>query len=1077
MGMTQPNKRQYFLFVYTIWFILIVPTIIWADVNRLKYQAEGNYLVVEVLDDDLIHFEYGRGLGPGTDKPIMTTDMVCNKDDQVPSAVCKTDFQGPAEFSDKGSGVIETKEIRLEIDTSNLFVSIIDKTKHNLRLTTIRPLNLHQDFKGLIATRSKELDIYGLGQQFVEPGNSDIDWDGRVRQGGDFGNVMAGFNGGANGNTQIPIMYAVNGATFENYALFLDNKYRHRWDFTSSSLLKVEMFGNQIRFYFMTGPDLQDLRKDYMELVGHPLVPPRKMFGLWVSEYGYDNWAELDGKLSTLRKNRFPLDGFVLDLQWFGGITGCSDNTKMGSLTFDEENFPDPEKKINGLRDNEGIGIMLIEEAYVGKNLPEYPDLRDRGCLVNERVGSDEPIYLTGACTHNCWWGKGGMIDYTNDDCGDYWHDKKRQPLINVGVIGHWTDLGEPELYPALHCPDTGGYAEGSEADAHNIFNFRWIRGIHRGYYRNSVQQRPFMMSRSGAAGIQRFGAAMWSGDIASRLSSLAAHAANQMHMSFSGIDYYGADIGGFHRNLEGDLDEMYTQWYAYGMMFDTPGRPHVENLCNCKETAPDRIGDLKSNLENTRLRYRLVPYLYSLAHRAYLFGEPLMPPLVFYYQSDNNVRNMGHEKMIGRNLLAAIVAKHGEVERDVYLPKGTWIDYYTNKRINSVGQWITDVPVFRNDIFRLPLYAREGAIIPLMLVDDKTMNVTGKRSDRNVYNEMIVKVFAFDLVGENESKFILFEDDGETIEYQNGDYRTANISQKRTGNSITVTVHGSSGTYNGAPDSRNNLIELVVGNRERASIVTLNGESLTEHTTLSDFEAASSGWINLGMNTIKAKSGVMRVDSAKEFAFTLRETLPCASEFDSVSVPGEGNAWNPTDPDRTLYCKEGKIWTGRIMMCNEEYKFAANGSWRVNWGSDGKQDGPNFQPLKEAGIYDVTFDEDEPANSVFTPVNLDPTICGVSANFICDNGCTTFGTSVYVLGSIPELGAWKAENAVKLEPNGPYPRWTGIIKNLPPNTKIEWKCVKRLESNGPVLEWEPSNNNIFTSPASGSAGEQKGAF
>lgn len=83
------------------------------------------------------------------------------------------------------------------------------------------------------------------------------------------------------------------------------------------------------------------------------------------------------------------------------------------------------------------------------------------------------------------------MIDYTNDDCGDYWHNKKRQPLINVGVIGHWTDLGEPELYPALHCPDTGGYAEGSEADAHNIFNFRWIRGIYKGYVSNNEELRP----------------------------------------------------------------------------------------------------------------------------------------------------------------------------------------------------------------------------------------------------------------------------------------------------------------------------------------------------------------------------------------------------------------------------------------------------------------------------------------------------------------------------------------------------------------------------------------------------------
>lgn len=1068
MGLRQLNTKQYFLVTYIILLILILPSIIWADVHRLKYQAEGNYLVVEALDDDLIHFEYGKGLGPGTDKPIKTTDMVCNKDDKVPSVVCKSDFSGPTEFSDKGSGVIETKEIRLEINTSNLFVTIIDRTKNNLQLTTIRPLNLHQGWKGLIATRSEELDVYGLGQQFLEPGNSDIDWDGRVREGGDFGNIMAGFNGGANGNTQIPIIYAVNGASFENYAMFLDNKYKHRWDFTSTSQWKTEMFGDQIRFYIMTGPDLQDLRKDYMELVGHPLVPPKKMFGLWVSEYGYDNWAELDSKLSTLRENKFPLDGFVLDLQWFGGITGCSDSTKMGSLTFDEENFPNPERKITDLKDNEGLGIMLIEEAYVGKAIPEHADLHSRECLVKDRPGGTDPTYLTS----NCWWGKGGMIDYTNDSCSDYWHDNKRQSLIDKGIIGHWTDLGEPEMFNP-----GGGYAVGTHADAHNIFNFRWIRGIYKGYVSNDEEPRPFMMSRSGAAGIQRFGAAMWSGDIASRLSSLAAHAANQMHMSFSGIDYYGADIGGFHRNLEGDLNEMYTQWYSYGMMFDIPGRPHVENLCNCKETAPDRIGDLRSNFENTRLRYSLVPYLYSLAHRAYLFGEPLMPPLVFYYQNNSSVRNMGHEKMIGRDLLAAIVAKHGETERDVYLPEGTWINWHTNRGINSQGVWIPDIPEYRNGIFKLPLYAREGAIIPLMFVDDKTMNAMGKRSDGSVHNELIVKVFAFDLIGEKESEFTLYEDEGETIAYQSGFVRKTTISQTREGNRLTVTVHGPEGTYDGAPYSRNNLIELIVDNRERVEIVTLNGESLTEHVTLDDFNTADSGWINSGNNTIKAKSDVMAVDSPKEFIFTLRGTLPCASEFGSVSVPGEGNGWNPADPDRTLSCEEGKVWTGRIMMCNEEYKFAANGSWKVNWGSDGKQDGPNFLPLKDAGIYDVSFNEDDPANPVFTPVNLDPTICGVSANFICDNGHTTFGTSVYVLGSIPELGAWKAENAVKLNPDGPYPRWTGIIKNLPSNAKIEWKCVKRLESGGPVLEWEPGDNNIFTSPASGSAGKQEGSF
>jgi alpha-glucosidase len=1060
------NVYQYFIYC-SLFLFLIFPSEILANVERLKLKSQDDYLVVEFLDDDLIHFEYGRGIGPSTDQPITHSDMVCNANDNVPTVVCKTDFSGPMEFHDHGDGVFETQDLRVEINPASLFVTIIDKTKNQVPLTTIRPVNLHQNFKGLIATRSAELDVYGLGQQFVEPGNSDIDWDGRVREGGDFGNIMASFNGGANGNTQIPVMYAANGATFDNYALFLDNTYKQRWDFTSTSQWKVEMFGDQIRFYIMTGPNLPDLRRDYMDLVGHPLVPPKKMLGLWVSEYGYDNWAELEGKLSTLRANAFPVDGFVLDLQWFGGITGCSDQTNMGRLRFDQVQFPDPIGTIRTLRDQEGLGLMLIEEAYVGKALPEHADLQGRGCLVQDHPGGTTPTYLTS----NCWWGKGGMLDYTNDACGAYWHDTKRQPLIDQGIIGHWTDLGEPEMFNP-----GAGYAVGTHAEAHNIFNFRWLRGIYQGYVRHHVAQRPFMMSRSGTAGLQRFGAAMWSGDIGARLSSLAAHAANQMHMSFSGIDYYGADIGGFHRNLEGDLNEMYTQWYGYGMMFDIPGRPHVENLCNCKETAPDRIGNLVSNRENTRLRYQFVPYVYSLAHRAYRFGEPVMPPLVFYYQDDNNVRHMGHEKMIGRDLLAAMVAKYGEVARDVYLPPGTWVDYYTHQRIHSIGQWLPDVPVFHNGMFRLPLYAREGAIIPVMFVDEQTRNVLGQRSDGSVHDELIVQVFAFDLVGDTARTFTLFEDDGETIAYQQGQVRTTAISQQRTDNRVTVTVQGAAGTYAGAPDARRNVIELVVDHGVDVETVTLNGGLLPAHATLAAFDAADAGWINAGHNTIRAKSPVMPVASPKAFVFTLHQSV-CASTFGAISVPGAGNGWNPADPVRIFTCDQGRTWSGRLMMCHEAYKFAADGSWKVNWGADGQPDGPNFPPLSEAGIFDVSFNEQDPAHPVFTPVNLDPALCGISARFVCDQGHTTFGTSVYVLGNIPKLGAWQAGQAVKLEPDGPYPRWTGVIKNLPANRAIEWKCVKRLETGGPVLEWEPGSNHTFMSPATGSAGEHRGAF
>jgi alpha-glucosidase len=261
-------------------------------------------------------------------------------------------------------------------------------------------------------------------------------------------------------------------------------------------------------------------------------------------------------------------------------------------------------------------------------------------------------------------------------------------------------------------------------------------------------------------------------------------------------------------------------------------------------------------------------------------------------------------------------------------------------------------------------------------------------------------------------------------------------------------------------------VIKVVIDNPAMA--VALNGTTLPERESIVDFNASESGWINGGNKTIIAKSGGLPVADVKEFVVTLGDVPTCTSSFSSVSVPGAGNGWNPADPDRSLSCAGGVLWKGRLTMANEPYKFAANGSWKVNWGSDGKQGGPNFPPVP-AGVYDVSFNENDPANPVFSPVDVPG---GISARFICDGGHTTFGTSVYALGNVPELGRWKAEKAVKLNPDGPYPRWTGMLNNLPGNTHIEWKCVKRLESGGPVIEWQPGNNNVFTSPASGSAGE-----
>lgn len=887
----------------------------WADlaparttslgVQRAQFSTGSSYLVVEVLDDDLVHFEVsGSGTPPSTAVSLFTTPQIA-----------KTNYPGPQSYSQSGS-TIETSELRLDINTETLCVKTTDISRTpDQVLQTICPVDLTQAWKGLNITKSSMENAYGLGQQFFTGASADGDWVGRVRSpGGPYGNAMVyDAENGPVGNTQIPVLFAV-GKENANYGVFVDQLYKQEWNLKGDPWT-VRTWGDQLRWYIMSGPDLPDLRKDYMELTGTPPVPPKKAFGLWVSEFGYDNWSELDSTVASLRAADFPVDGAMLDVQWFGGVTANSDDTRMGTLDWDTSSFPNPASKISALKDD-GIGIIPIEESYVGKNLPEYEAMAANGYLVRSGCSTCAPVYLNG----NPWWGTGGMIDWTQPAAGALWHDQQRQHLVDEGVMGHWLDLGEPEMYDAQDW--TAGVLPGkhAHADYHNAYNLLWAQSIADGYKRNGEETRPFLLSRAAAAGIQRFGTAMWSADIGSTMKALASQQNAQMHMSMSGIDYYGSDVGGFRREmLDSDADELYTQWFATSAWFDTPLRPHTENLCNCLETTPEAIGDVDSNRANLMRRYENAPYTYSLAHRAYLYGEPLAPPLVFYYQNDANVREMGHQKMLGRDLMVAIVAGSGERERSVYLPAGDWIDIHTNERITSTGQWISHVPLWRNGVFTLPAYARAGAIIPQAYVDAETKDITGLRSDSIVHDELIATVYA----DTTASSFTLYEDDGFSTAYQSGEVRTTEISQSMTGNIATVSVGSASGGYAGAPASRPTVVKLITDGAQ-ASSVTLNGSAIPEYADKESFDAAESGWYNVGGNTVIAKAADSSVAVAKEFSFILGKepvsaTFTCESGNTFIgqsvyvvgNIPQLGN-WSPASAiklEPTTY----PTWTGTI--------------------------------------------------------------------------------------------------------------------------------------------------------------------
>ncbi|MEZ4749418.1 MAG: glycoside hydrolase family 31 protein [Bdellovibrionota bacterium] len=858
--------------------------------HSFSWDVGSRFLKLEVLDDDLIHFELFErreqdhaSHGPKADAPIWTSPMVDGEGGNY-----KEGYQGPFMYTEHADGV-ETGELRVTVFNDARCFRIYDKNRRR-DLTEICGEELDKDEKFLRIAKKGMQHAYGVGNLFVNGESADGNWSGKQWNARKHGNFRFGpdsFYEGGPSVSQFPVMYALGSGT-DNYALFLDQVYRMSWDFTEGDRWSARTWGDELRGFILSGKDLPDLRKDFMQLTGKPPVPPKTVFGHWTSEFGYDNWEEVEKDVSALRETDFPLDGVALDLQWFGQEFDNPKVHRMGVLQFNEAAFPDPRGKIESFYDRYGIQFMPIEESYIDNRLDEHKALynsdfrkntpgfsgivEDDGCyLARHNLDFDgsnngwNPVNVTtdyqsaGGPEHLVWWGRGGMIDWTNPAARKFWHQLKRHHLSKMGIFSHWLDLGEPEMYyqnayyrgfPELfrEYRDLDGklvkHVVQQHGDIHNVYNLFWAKGITEGYdrsenkndlldtmeriYGTRYQHRPrhFTMSRSGTVGSQRFGG-MWSGDVMGNFENLRGHLQTQMHMSLAGVDYYGSDAGGFFHKGRPPEDpyeyNIYTQWFADSSLLDVPLRPHgwgLDEANGDQSFAANVRGHLDSNRANVRRRYELIPYVYSWAHRAHTHGEPVYPPLVYYYQNDPNVRDIGNVKMIGDSLLFGIVANYKEHRRKVYLPRGRWFDYESHQYVDSKGEESDFIPLYRTErvpaselaedpkraYFLLPLFAKGGAIIPKMPVDEKTVNTLGKRSDGSRRNELLVKVFA----DPTASAFELFEDDGVSTGYLHGEKRKTEISQKLSGTVAAVTIEPASGSFIGAEAERENILELV---------------------------------------------------------------------------------------------------------------------------------------------------------------------------------------------------------------------------------------------------------------------------
>lgn len=571
-------------------------------------------------------------------------------------------------------------------------------------------------------------------------------------------------------NVNIPFF-----VSSRKYGIYFDDTYEGHFDIDSSrtNVLTYTACGGELSYFFICDSSMKGVVSSYTWLTGRAPLLPKWSYGYIQSKFGYHDPMAVRDMTQRMRSDGIPCDAFVLDLYWF---------KHMGDLAWDETRWPDPANMTADFLKT-GFKTIVISEPYVMANSLNFDEGIRNGYFAKDSIGN----YF--AITN--WWSSGydaGVIDVTNPAARNWWY-AKCYSIFKSGVAGLWTDLGEPERdYPEMR------FDMGPDLKIHNIYNFLWAQLIFDGYNKSFPNRRMFNLTRAGYAGIQRFNAVNWSGDVSKTFGGLAVQLPFLLNMGMSGITYQNSDIGGFGSGKT--TPELYARWMEFGA-FCPVMRAHGYEGDNQTEPwafGPETERIVKKMIE---LRYASFPYNYTIAHNAYVTGIPMARALVMEYPNNPGLSCDCASYMWGDDFLVAPVVAANQTVQSFYLPKGKWINYWSDE-VYEGGDTIS-VPA---PIDEIPLFVKSGSIIPMQPVpsflDDHSPDtiMLAIYPDRNFI-----------------SRGVLYEDDGLTLDYQHGAYATTAFDQTMdsTDGSVNMTINigTSEGKYNGKPMHRTYICEI----------------------------------------------------------------------------------------------------------------------------------------------------------------------------------------------------------------------------------------------------------------------------
>ncbi len=577
-------------------------------------------------------------------------------------------------------------------------------------------------------------------------------------------------------NLNVPLVTTTSG-----YALYIDNTYKGEFDFghSDSTVFTYSAAGGEISYYVISASTIPEQLKKYTWLTGRQPLPPRWIFGFTQSKNRYANEEETRTIVQTMREKEFPCDAIVLDLAWF---------KNMGDISWDESAWPNHEKMVSDFL-SKGIKTIMITEPYIIQPSRNFAEADMNGFLAKDSTGKTQLLEK--------WWSCNGcnssLLDLTNPKAQEWWWNKHPQ-AFGKNVAGIWTDLGEPEKHP-----ETMNHYLGSAIKIHNIFNLLWAKTIFDGFNQLRPNERVVNLTRSGFAGIQRYGVLPWSGDVARSFGGLSVQLPMLLNMGMSGIGYHNSDLGGYARNPT--TPELYIRWMQFGVFCPITRAHGAGENVRGSATEPWQFGKEaeKINREYLRLRYKLLPYIYSMAYQNYKSGLPLARPLFWLDASDPKLLNESSSYMWGEAFLVSPIVTAGQTSKVIYLPKGNWVNFWTDEIVNGGKSIVVPAP-----LDQIPIFVKAGSIIPMAPV----MNYSDERSLDTITLQIYPNV-----AERKETSYTLYEDDGKTLDYQTGKFSLTTFSQvligERENFTLRITSTPSQGSYNGKLKQRTYIYEI----------------------------------------------------------------------------------------------------------------------------------------------------------------------------------------------------------------------------------------------------------------------------